>query len=394
MPAATTRQVVGSIAANVGFGALFAWSVLVEPAAAEMGLRAGELSPVWASALVAFSAGVLFTGPAVRRLGASWLFAAAGGLAVAGLVIASGAQSVVSLAAGYGAAFGLAAGLGYATALSIGAAVGPARRGLALGLIVAAFAAAPIAMGPVGIALVEHLGWRVTVAVMAAVVAPGALAGAVLVRGSPPAPRREDLPPVRDSLGAEALLWSAFAGGTVAALFAFGVAAELAVARGGGSVAAGAAVAVLAAGNLGGRLVAGWLVDHTGEVRTFGASVTVAVVACVAAAAGGPVWPLLVALGLLGLAYGAQSATLPAATALAVGQTRFAGSYGRVFTSWGAAGFVGPLAGTWLRDAGGDTLVFGVGGSAAVLAGVALWLLARQADFRDSAADEDGETGA
>lgn len=369
----------GSAAANGGFGTLFAWSVLVKPAAADMGVRAGQLAPVWATALVAFSIGVLTAGAALRLLGAARVLLAAGGLATVGIAVAGTAPSLAWVAAGYGAAFGLAAGVGYGTALAVGAAATQSRRGLALGLIVAAFAAAPIVVGPVGVVVVERAGWRVTVLAMAAVVAPAALAGAVLARGARRPPRRRDRPPARESLGAETLLWSAFAGGTVAALFAFGVAAELAADRGGGAAAAGAAVAVLAAGNLGGRLAAGWLADRAGEVRTFATSVAVAVAGCLTAAAGGSLWPLIGALGLLGLAYGAQSAALPAATALAVGPARFPSSYGRVFTSWGAAGFVGPLAGTWLREAGGDALAFGSGAVAASLAGLALALFARRA---------------
>jgi len=46
-----------------------------------------------------------------------------------------------------------------------------------------------------------------------------------------------------------------------------------------------------------------------------------------------------------GLAYGAVSALVPAATADRVGVTAFPTAYGVVFTGWGCAGLLAPLAG-------------------------------------------------
>ena len=73
-----TRRVAGATAANAGFGVLFTWSVLVEPAAADLGVDAAQLSVVWAAALISFSAGVLCAGPALRLLGAPWLLVTTG----------------------------------------------------------------------------------------------------------------------------------------------------------------------------------------------------------------------------------------------------------------------------------------------------------------------------
>ena len=49
-----------------------------------------------------------------------------------------------------------------------------------------------------------------------------------------------------------------------------------------------------------------------------------------------------------GLAYGAVSALVPAATADRVGAAAFSTAYGVVFTGWGCAGLLAPLAGEQL----------------------------------------------
>ncbi|MDN5859229.1 MAG: MFS transporter, partial [Pseudonocardia sp.] len=70
----------------------------------------------------------------------------------------------------------------------------------------------------------------------------------------------------------------------------------------------------------------------------------VLLVACVPLAAGyrGPV--ALAALLLLGIQYGALAALVPAATSDAVPREHFGTTYGLVFTGWGAAGLIAPLA--------------------------------------------------
>ena len=148
------------------------------------------------------------------------------------------------------------------------------------------------------------------------------------------------------------LLWVLFAGGAAPGLLVFGVAAPLAADRGLSSGAAGAAVSLLAAGNLVGRLVAGWWSDRIGRPPALATALGVAAVS--AAGLGGPTppWLVLGAFAGTGLAYGAVSALVPAVTADRVGVRAFPRAYGRVFTGWGCAGLVAPLAGGVLTGAG------------------------------------------
>ena len=109
--------------------------------------------------------------------------------------------------------------------------------------------------------------------------------------------------------------------------------------------AAGLAVSALAAGNLIGRLVAGASSDRIGRLPAMAVALTTGAAAIVALAL--PTSHPVVLAGYLGtgLAYGAVSALVPAATADRVGSAAFPTAYGLVFTGWGCAGLLAPLVG-------------------------------------------------
>jgi MFS family permease len=141
------------------------------------------------------------------------------------------------------------------------------------------------------------------------------------------------------------LLWVVFAGGTAPGLFVFAAAAPVAGGRGLGPAATGAAVSLLAAGNLGGRLASGRWSDRVGRRRALATALAVAAASVAGLAGPTALWLVLPAFAGTGLAYGAVSALVPAATADAVGPRAFPRAYGRVFTAWGCAGLVAPVAG-------------------------------------------------
>lgn len=81
---------------------------------------------------------------------------------------------------------------------------------------------------------------------------------------------------------------------------------------------------------------------------------------------------------MIGFCYGAVSALVPAATADLVGVRAFPRAYARVFTAWGVAGLLGPLAGAWLLGRAADTpVVLLLAGLPLLPAALALWSLAR-----------------
>ncbi|WP_236827071.1 MULTISPECIES: MFS transporter [unclassified Blastococcus] len=345
------RLVASGAVANLAAGALFGWSLFAEQAAADVGAPGSAGAAVFAVSIAVFTAALLAAGRALPAVGPRRLLGGAAGLAAIGLGGAAAVPHPLALWGGVGVLFGGASGLAYGVAVALAARSPGSRRGTATGLVVAAYAAGPVLLGLAAPAALAAAGWRASLGALAVVVGGLLAVAALLAPADRPARRGAATagPLPRRTL---VLLWVLFAGGAAPGLLVFGVAAPVAADRGLSSGAAGAAVSLLAAGNLVGRLVAGWWSDRVGRPAALAAALGVAAVS--AAGLGGPAapWLLLGAFAGTGLAYGAVSALVPAVTADRVGERAFPKAYGRVFTGWGCAGLVAPLAGGLLTGAG------------------------------------------
>ena len=232
-------------------------------------------------------------------------------------------------------------GLGYATAVRVAGTVA-SRRGLALGIVVSAYAAGTAVLAPVASALLTVVGRAWTFVALAGALGAALVLAAVLVPGRRPIPGSRTRPVRRRARPSAAVvtLWAAFGLGSAPALAAFAQAGSLTGTA--GSVAL--AVVLLNVGNLAGRLGAGPLSDRIGRRPALHANSALLVLACVPLATGtsGPL--ALVALLLLGLQYGALSTLTPAATSDVVPAERFGTTYGLIFTGWGIAGLLAPVS--------------------------------------------------
>jgi MFS family permease len=341
------RLVLAGVLADLAVGTLFAWSLVAADATAGTGTAPGG---VFAGAIVVFAAVLLGLGPVLRRAGPRRLLRLAAAAAGAGLLVAAYAGTPWSLFTGVSLLFGAANGLAYGVSLELAARVPQARRGAATGAVVAAYAAGPALLGVTAPPALRSHGWRAGLAVLAAAVV---LLLAVAALLSPPG-RTAQRPAARGTggpavaRGPVVLLWLAFVGGAAPGLVLFAQAVPVAAAGPLGPAAGGLAVTALATGNLAGRLLAGWWSDRIGRRPALATALLVAAaslgVLCV------PVAPPAVLAGFLGsgAAYGAVSSLVPAATADHVGPAGFAVAYGRVFTGWGCAGLLAPLAGDQL----------------------------------------------
>lgn len=378
-------MLVAAAAVNFSAGTLFAWSVFLPPLTAEFEASAGTLSAVFSASLVVFAVVVLLAGALTDRRSPRSLAVASADCAGAGLALTAVAPSVAVVALGYGGLFGLASGLGYVTVVTVaGTRFGPSR-GFALGIVVGAYAAGPIAVAPLGTLSIDVMGWRATVAVLAVAVATVTLVAAGWLPSrpaSPESPRESGTAgpsrPARVERAGVRWLWLLFLFASAPGLLAFAHAADIGLERGLTPTAAGVLVGLLAAGNLAGRLLAGPLSDRFGTVVVMAASLAALTIALVALGWLASAWAALLALPVVGLEYGAVSTLLPAATADLVGRESFGASYGRAFSSWGVAGLLGPAAGARLPAVAGDyRLAFQALVVTAVVALVALAAFAR-----------------
>ena len=351
------RTAVAAVLANLAVGTLFGWSLVSGPAVADVGASAGTGEAVFAVAIGVFTVALLGVGRGLRRLGPRRLLGLAASGAGAGLGTAVSWDRTPALWTGVALLFGAASGLAYGVSLALAARTTSLRRGAVTGVVVAAFAAGPVLLGLLAPRTVPVLGWRACVAGLTVVVV-GLLVGAAALAPRyggdrlDPGDRRDrgcrsDPPSLEVAVNRRTLvpLWVVFAGGAAPGLFVFAAAAPLAGGRGLNPATAGAAVSLLAAGNLGGRLVSGWWSDRIGRRPALTTALAVAAVSVVGLAGPTAPWLVLSAFAGTGLAYGAVSALVPAATADRVGARAFPRAYGRVFTAWGCAGLAAPVLG-------------------------------------------------
>jgi OFA family oxalate/formate antiporter-like MFS transporter len=354
---ATGRAVAAGSTANLAVGTLFAWSLVADQAAAEVGATGAVTSAVFATAIATFAVTLLAVGRLDRQPPPRFLLVAAAAAAGAGLGLAATSQHPVTLWVGVGLLFGAANGLAYGVAAGMAARAPAARRGAVAGVVVAAYAAGPILLGVAGPRWVAVDGWRACLGGLAVVVPVLLLVAAGL------APGELDRHQPDEGDGAAAapvgratvlLLWLVFAGGVAPALLVFAHALQLAAARGLGPGASGIAVSVLAAGNLLGRVAGGWLSDSVGRVPGLALALAGTGSSMGVLATDVPPGVVLTAFTTVGVSYGAVSVLIVAVTTDRVGVRAFPRTYGWVFTAWGCAGLVAPVAGDALLGAGGQ----------------------------------------
>jgi OFA family oxalate/formate antiporter-like MFS transporter len=374
MPVGAGRLLAGGALITTALGSLFAWSLFVAPLAATFDSSPAALAAVFSVAVMVFAAIVLAGGTAVDRRRPRTVALAAAVAAAGGLLLASRAPSLLWVAVGYGGLFGIGNGLGYATAVAVAGKGFGERRGLALGIVVGAYAAGPLVASPAITAMLAAVGWRGTFTALAAAIGVALVAGALLLGdGLPGAADRATDRAGRDAPERALLLrpaglalWAAFLLGTLPAMLVVAHAASIAAAAGLAPATVGAAVALLGAGNLAGRAGGGWVSDRVGRLPGLRTATVTLAASCLGLAVASATLPVLVLMVVVGIGYGTQSSLVPALTADLFGAEHFGANYGRVFTGWGVAGLLGPQLGAALGDPdGGWAMALALGAASA-----------------------------
>lgn len=366
------RALVGAILLDFAVSPLFIWDVFTEPLGRDLDASDTALSTVISIGLAAFTSGVLVGGQLADRVAPRRLALATAGAVVGGLGLTAVAQSLLLLVVGFGLLLGVGTGTGYATAVRVASTM-VARQGLAVGLVVSAYAAGAVVLSPITAWLLTAVGRAGTFITLAAGLGTALLAAALLLpdvspRRASPSVDPTATPP-RSTVPA---LWLMFCFGSLPALVAFAHAGDFA-----GSPHAGvAAVSLLNAGNFVGRLVAGPASDRFGYAPALHVTAACLSAACLSLTFSDHLLLNLAALFVLGTQYGALSALTPIVTMNAVPTMWFGSTYGRVFTGWGAAGLAGPVAAAWLATQTGYGATAGALTGIAVLAWAAtMWAL-------------------
>jgi MFS family permease len=366
---------------NLALGILYTWSMFKGAIETEFGWKGSQLNDPYALCCLVFALAMILAGRCQDKFGPR-LTASIGGLLVgAGFLLCSTTNSYGVWLLGFGVLAGIGIGFGYSSATPPALKwFPPAKTGLIAGLVVAGFGLAPVYLAPTSqyllgafqvqkSMLILGIAFVVIVCGLAQMLVnppAGYVAGAKPAAGSAPKPAAVNVTPgeiIRSPLFY--VLWVIYFIGSGAGLMVIGSVSGMAK-KSMGAEWAFVAVAVMAIGNAGGRILAGTLSDKIGRrwtlclVLGIQAALMLVAIPVTASKETLPVVIVLVA-ALIGANYGANLALFPAYTKDLWGLKTFGMNYGVLFTAWGAGGLVLPRLQQMLYEASKDAA--GKGGS-------------------------------
>ncbi len=377
---------------NLALGVLYTWSLFKAAIEKEFGWKGAQLNDPYALCCLVFAFTMILAGRCQDRLGPR-VTASLGGLLVGlGLLLVSTTTNYGAWLLGFGVLVGLGIGFGYASATPPALKwFPPAKTGLIAGLVVAGFGLAPVYLAPLADYLLRHYGilksmlifggaFAVIVCSLAQLLV-NPTAGQVAVIKAQTA-KSSIAAPVVDFTPGQILaqpgfwlLWIIYFIGAGAGLMVISSVSGMAKKTMGDQ--AFIAVAVMALGNAGGRIVAGLLSDKIGRRWTLmlvlllqAALMFLAIP--VTASTDGAKFIIVLLATFIGFNYGANLALFPSFAKDLWGLKNFGMNYGVLFTAWGVGGFALSRLQAWLFAASKDTAGHGNYASSFITAGLLL----------------------
>jgi nitrate/nitrite transporter NarK len=344
---------------NLALGVLYTWSLFKGAIEKEFGWQGSQLNDPYALCCLVFSFTMILAGRCQDQFGPRLTASIGGALVGAGLALISSSNSYAVWVLGFGVLVGLGIGFGYSSttppALKWFSA---AKTGLIAGLVVAGFGLAPVYLAPTADYLLRNHGLLKSMLILGVAFAV-AICGLAQWLVNPPAGYRPEVAATGSSTQPAAavnfspreilrqpafwLLWMIYFIGSGAGLMVISSVSGMAKKTMG--EAAFIAVAVMAIGNAGGRIVAGMLSDRIGRRWTLmlvlllqAALMFIAIP--VTASNSGPKFLIVLVATMIGFNYGANLSLFPSFTKDLWGLKNFGMNYGVLFTAWGVGGFV------------------------------------------------------
>jgi MFS family permease len=356
-PVARRRRAVAAIVAatvlTLPFGTIYAFSVLLAPMEAMLGIGRADMAFVFSLATVTLTVGMVSAPRLYRRVAPVTLLLAAGLLSAAGLAVAATAGSLLQLALGYGVLFGLGGGIVFTTLQQGMNQAVVSRTGLANGYFVSLYPLGAMIGAPLlGWAIAAH-GLRVALVALSVAILLSSAVAAWLYRAAALTMRDPGAPPAAD----DARRWDVFlrlfgvfflaaaAGLTVMSqavgiLKAYGADTGLAIA------ATSALTGAIAAARLGG----GVLVDRFAPPQVGACAHLLALGGALLLLA----WPspsmAIAGLTMIGCGYGLVSGMTAGAIAQYWHRNAFGRVAGQIYIAWCLAATTLPLLAGWIYD--------------------------------------------
>ena len=379
---------------NLALGILYAWSVIKGGIPESWGWNNADKALPYAVACIVFAFAMVPAGKLQDVIGPRWVATIGGILTGAGCIIAGfSGSSLAGFVIGFGILAGIGIGFGYASATPPAVKwFPPQKTGMIAGLVVAGFGLASVYIAPLGTWMLSFfakatgaidtatgkeiiekgvsgtmitfgIGFLIIVTILSQLLKnpPAGFSAAPAAKTGGNSKPHVEMTWKQMMSGTQFyILWLMYFIGASAGLTFISVAQDLGK-RSLGELAF-IAVAILAVGNAGGRIIAGMISDKIGRQWTLFICFLfqAAVIACLYYMQAGGGWVLIMLIVLfIGANYGANLAIFPAVTKDYFGLKSYGLNYGIVFTAWGVGGLVMPrVNGMILDKAGSNGLTF------------------------------------
>ena len=350
---------------NLALGVLYTWSIFKDSISQSINSGGAfawdpaSINDPYAVCCLVFAFAMILAGKCQDKFGPR-LTAVIGGLMVgAGFLWISQTTNYWAWVVGFGVLTGAGIGFGYSAATPPALKwFPPAKTGLIAGIVVSGFGLASVYIAPLATYLVGTYGLQSSMLILGISFTIVVSALAMLISNPPkgfvhpvkPGSSSAPAKPVVDytptqlfSQGKFYILWITFFIGAGAGLMVIGSVAGMAKASLGEM--AFVAVAIMAIGNAGGRIVAGVLSDKIGRANTlvimmaFQALLMFAAIPVIGGNNSSAVLLVLLAT-FIGFNYGTNLALFPSFAKDLWGMKNYGVNYGLLFTSWGIGAFV------------------------------------------------------
>lgn len=379
-PSAARHAVAAATVLNLPLGALYAFSVLLKPLEALLGLGRADLALVFGLAAAAFGVGSMLT-PLTFSLASPAVLVLCGALLGAlGVALASTAGGLPQLALGYGLLFGLSWGVSYVLLLQIVNLAVTTRRGLVNGYMVSLFPMGAMLTAPLFGWGVRAAGVRVTLGAFALVLLVTGLVSAWLTARSgvalPTASASVTLEPGERRRAVFWRLWLIFFLAASSGLMVLSQSAGIIAAYGGAPALAVYGTTVITGLIAAARIGGGWMTDSL-SIRSVAAGAHgLAITGALALT----LWPgpvvAVIGLAMIGMGYGLVSGLTAAAVAAYWRLALYGRIASRIYIAWSAAAIVLPVVAGRLFDLtagyGAAVLLAAAGNVAGVLVALGL----------------------
>jgi len=351
-----------SIFISLALGVLYTWSILKSAIETSVNLGGPDafqwdlasINDPYSVAIIAFAFVMIISGKVFDKFGPKITSLIGGVLIISGLLIASSSVSYLSWILGFGILVGGGIGFGYAviTPATIKW-FPPEKTGLIAGFVVGGFGLSSVFIAPLFSFLIKTNGLSYALQVYAFLFAIIVITCSFLLLNPPESGKHAPLfnhASPKDNIKLSDILkksefyilWILFFIGSGAGLMVIGFITDM-VKKGLGEEAF-LGVVIIAIGNSGGRVAAGYLSDKIGRLKTllimFVFQCLLMILSALAADHSISVILLLLIATFIGFNYGSNLSLFPSITKDLWGMKNFGANYGALFTAWGVGGFV------------------------------------------------------